>query len=441
MSFLFPLRLVVLGMCISFAVITAVSAAVDAPVRQALELQAQGRAADAYKLLVPLMPQRAGDPDYDYALGLAAADSGRPAEAIIAFQRVLAANPGNSKARAELARAYALAGDIDTAQAQFDTVVQDPSLPDPVRQRFDRLVRDYNKAIAGGGTSISGFADLTAGYDSNVNAATDDTNVTIPLFAAFGPGTLGPEARETDAAFYDISSGVSAVHGISRQSRVFGSVLGNWRDNIDSDPFDQAALTGTVGVSHTLADRNTLSLSVQAQQFWLGQESFRQSYGVIGQYTRRLSSGKALSVSGEYFRLDNDLDPLRDANRYSAGVSYAGRTLLARVSAGHEETRQQAGDHFSFTFVRASVAIEKPIAKKASVVAGLGGQIRRHDADDPLFLVDRSDEQIDASVGIRYKVAERVIVRPRGTYTRNFSNIPLNDYKRLTAGVGVRFEF
>lgn len=425
----------------SCALTSPAHAVIDRPVKQALSLQNQGRSGEAYALLLPLMSQRAGDADYDYALGLAAADSGRPAEAIIAFQRILAAQPGNAKARAELARAYALAGDIDTARAQFDTVVQDPSLPDPVRQRFTRLVRDYDKQISGGGTSISGFADVTAGYDSNINAATDDTNVTIPLFAAFGPGQLGANARETDARFYDISGGVSAVHGISRQTRLFGSVLGTWRDNIDSAPFDQGSLTGTVGASHTLADRNTLSLSLQTQQFWLGQESFRQSYGVIGQYTRRLASGKALSASAEYFRLDNDIDPLRDANRYGVGVSYAGRDLIASVTAGHEETRQQAGDHLSFTYVRANIGYEKLLSKKMSVVVGLNGQIRRHDQDDPLFLVEREDEQVDASIGMRFRVTDSIILRPRVGYTRNFSNIALNDYDRFTASVGARVEF
>src|SRR3546814_5730431 len=72
---------------------------------------------------------------------------------------------------------------IDTARAQFDTVVQDPSLPDPVRQRFDRLVRNFDKQIAGGGTDISGFADASIGWDSNINAATDLSQITIPLFA------------------------------------------------------------------------------------------------------------------------------------------------------------------------------------------------------------------------------------------------------------------
>src|SRR3546814_12364046 len=89
---------------------------------------------------------------------MAALDAGRYGESVIALQRVLAVQPNNAPARAELARAYALAGDIDTARAEFATVVDDPSLPDPVRQRFTGFVRQFDKQISGGGSDVSGFS-------------------------------------------------------------------------------------------------------------------------------------------------------------------------------------------------------------------------------------------------------------------------------------------
>ena len=65
-----------------------------------------GEPARAWELLSPLNDQRAGDPEFDYLLGLAALDTGRYTEAIFALERVLAVDPNYSQARAELARAY-----------------------------------------------------------------------------------------------------------------------------------------------------------------------------------------------------------------------------------------------------------------------------------------------------------------------------------------------
>src|SRR3546814_7154265 len=91
---------------------------------------------------------------------MAALDAVRSGQAVLALQRVLAVQPNNAPARAELARAYALAGDIDTARAEFATVVDDPSLPDPVRQRFTGFVRQFDKQLSGGGSDVSGFFDV-----------------------------------------------------------------------------------------------------------------------------------------------------------------------------------------------------------------------------------------------------------------------------------------
>jgi hypothetical protein len=416
-------------------------AEVDETVKQALALHGAGKAEEAYRLLQPQAEKRAGDPDFDYALGLAAADSGHRGEALLALQRVLALQPNNAAARAEIARVYAMSGDVDTARAQFDTVLQDPSLPDPVRQRFTRMVRDYDKQIAGGGSDLSGFLDASAGYDSNINSATDLTQITIPLFAVFGPGALGPGSRASEDGYYEISGGLSAVTAVGRQDRLFASALGSWHDNFESGGFDQGSVTGTAGFAHSFANRDTLSLSGQVQQFWLGTDSYRQAFGAIGQYTHLLDGGRALSVSAQYFRLNFDRQPLLDAHRVGAAITYAERTFVASLSGGHEETVRQAGDAQSNSYADASIGIEQPLGRRLAFVGGVALNARRYDDIDVLFLRKRHDERIDASAGLKLLVADNVYIRPRVTYTRNFSNIALYDYDRLTASVGVRFEF
>ena len=407
----------------------------------AAQQQPDATAEAQYRALASQASTRAGDPEFDYALAIAAIDAGQYGEAIIALQRVLAVQPGNSAARAELARAYAMAGDIDTARAEFATVVDDPSLPDPVRQRFTGFVRQFDRQIAGGGSDVSGFVDARAGYDSNVNAATDLTTLTIPLFSFLGPGTLGAGARAQDDGFYEIGAGVSAVTAIARQDRLFGSVLGNWRDNFDSGAFDQAVLTGTAGYAHTFASRDVVSLSAQAQRFWLDGDGYRDSLGAIAQYTHILPRGRALTVSAQYNRLDFDGQPLLDADRYAVALGYVTRNLSATVQGGKEETRRVAGDHFSNWFANASVGAEYPLAERVAVIGGVAFDIRRYDAPDPLFLVDRSDERLDAQLGVKFALTDNLFLAPRVTWTRNWSNIALYDYDRWTASAGIRFEF
>jgi len=401
----------------------------------------QGDREKAYQALKAQAATQAGNPAFDYQLGIAALDSGQYGDAIIALQRVLAVQPDNSAARAELARAYALAGDIDTARDQFATVVDDPSLPDPVRQRFTGFVRQFDKQIAGGGSDVSGFVDASVGYDDNINSATTLNSIVIPLFSFLGPGQLGAQARAQSDEFFDVTAGVSAVTAISRQDRLFASALGNVRENFSDSVFDQAALTGTVGYAHSFASGDVVSLSGQVQQFWLGGDGFRTSVGAVAQYTKTLSKGRALTVSGQFNRLNFDGDPLRDADRFSAGVGYVGKRFAINLTGGKEETRRGSGDAQSFAFIGANIGSEIPVAKRIAVVAGAGFDLRRHDDPDALFLTDRADERLDLQAGLKFAVLDQLFLQPRATYTRNWSNIPLFDFERWTVSIGARFEF
>ena len=412
----------------------------DDLVRRAMALEEAGKAADAYALLAPAQAARLGDPDFDFALGLAAADTGRPGEAIVAFQRVLAAHPDNARVRAELARVYAEAGDVDTARQTYDTVVNDPSVPDPVRQRLGRLVRQYDRQISGGG-AISGFVESEAGYDGDVNAATNLTSITLPVFAFLGPASLNGAARSMDDGFGQVQGGLSAVADLSRQTRAYISALGSWRDNFHSNAFDQGAATLTGGLSHTLAGGPTLSISGQGQRIWLGRHAYRTAYGSIGQATWPVTEGGALSVQAQYFRFDYDGDPSRDAQRYGAGLTYAARLWFVGAAGGEERTLRATARHLGYAYGSAQTGTEYPLGPRVALLGSASVEYRRYQGADPLFLKVRSDTQIDLSAGVRWVLAEGLSLRPRVTYTRNLSNLALYDYARTTASVAVRYEF
>ena len=63
-----------------------------------------GEAEQAYQRLLLFEGRLAGRVRYDYLLGLAALESGRPADATFAFERVLTLNPDFPGARLDMAR-------------------------------------------------------------------------------------------------------------------------------------------------------------------------------------------------------------------------------------------------------------------------------------------------------------------------------------------------
>ena len=62
---------------------------VDALVRNARTLLDKGQAKEAFELLEPQETPRAGDPDFDTVLGIAANETGQFTRAVFALERVL----------------------------------------------------------------------------------------------------------------------------------------------------------------------------------------------------------------------------------------------------------------------------------------------------------------------------------------------------------------
>src|SRR5258708_12393226 len=104
----------------------AFSALADALTDRAKRLLEQKQPKQAYDLLLPQEGARAGDPEFDYLLGVAALDSGNLERAVFALERVLAVQPNNHLARAEIARAYLDMGERDAARQQFETQRRHP---------------------------------------------------------------------------------------------------------------------------------------------------------------------------------------------------------------------------------------------------------------------------------------------------------------------------
>src|SRR5687767_6269180 len=111
----------------------------DALTDRAKHLLEQRQARQAYELLLPQEAARAGDPEFDYLLGLAAIDAGEPERGVFALERVLALQPANHVARAEIARAYLALGERDAARREFETVRRQP-VPEGVRTTIDRFL-------------------------------------------------------------------------------------------------------------------------------------------------------------------------------------------------------------------------------------------------------------------------------------------------------------
>jgi outer membrane protein len=434
-------------------------------ITRAKELMATKRASEAFKLLKASEDSFAGSIDFDYLLGLAANDSQQPGQAILAFERVLIAKPDFLQARAELARAYAMAKENENAKREFELLAEQP-IPPEVKRTIAQYLSALNSASVNSGSNNAGSANDSATKDANKPSALDSK--LTATFETF----LGRDSNVNFGTALDqwvLAGGLTVLPQASskpRKSWVYGANLGaTWMIPISGDL--ELTAGGQLGMrsqasAHTLdpvnaeifagvtkkVSKHTLSSGIQLQQLWLDGSPFREALGAFAQW-QSPAEGRVqwgAYVQRHHFEYANQT--VRNANRSTLGLTLAGLTgtknsvvLVGSIYTGSEQSTQ-AADYLSFNFVGLRSAATKHFSPsfRASLVGSYEKRLFKA-IDAPLFSELRVDKQLDLRASLEFDLSKDWQISPQVIATRNRSTLGPNDYKRTQALLFARYRF
>jgi outer membrane protein len=409
---------------------------------RARQLLEQRRAREAYELLLPHESERAGNVEYDYLLGIAANDAGEAERAVFALERVLALEPQNHLARAEIARAYLVLGERDAARREFETVRGQP-IPEAAKANIERFLA----AIRGAETTrVEGFVEFGFGYDTNVNSATSSSTIAVPGISSVA-FVLDPLSRAREDAFAALSAGVNVTHKLTDAWALVGGASGLARLHQSENQFDQATLDASLAArwSH---GRDAITVGGQLQSFQLDYARYRDITGLVAQWQHSYDEYRQVSLFGQHARLHYPTQGLRDADRDVLGVAY-GRAFTVRyspvvfVSAYAGRERELASDlpqlGYDLWGVRAGGQVA--LGKGWGVLVTAAYEQRDYGGVEPAFAETRKDHQTDLSAGVSYLLRAHTTVTAQLAYTDNRSTLPINRFDRTVAGISMRFTF
>lgn len=432
------MRLSLYAVCLLFAGIVRADAVVD----DARMLLDKGDAKAAYAILAPLEPARAGDPHFDFLLGLAALESGRHTNAVFALERVLAVAPNHVRARAEIARAYAALGETKAAKQEFDNVKQ-LGVPSEVTATIDRLLAAIERAEDEGRTTVHGYIEGTIGHDTNVNSATAGRDVTVPGIGTF---LLDPEGVKRSDSFTSVAMGANLRKPLDKEWALIAGLSGNKRVNENVDIFDTGGVDAHVGLVRTYG-KNVFSLAAQYNQFWVDNDRYREALGFTAQWQHNYDARNQASLFLQYADLHYPSQDLRDADRFVIGANFAHalagfKTVFYGSVYGGEEVAERGGfQRFGHKLWGARAGAQHEFHRDAKLFANVGYESRHYSGSDPFFLKTRDDDQWNLGIGVAWTPAKNWRVTPQFQYTHNKSNIGLNAFRREVVSITVRRDF
>lgn len=421
----------------------AVHAEADVLVRESLALVEQGKAQQAFDQLAAVEEKRAGDPDFDTVLGIAANETGQFTRAVFALERVLSVQPGNSRARAELGRALFALGDNQAARQVLQETKRD-AIPAEVAHKIDEFLQAIDRNEEAARSSIRGYVEAGIGTDSNINSGPSNANVAVPSLGGLVL-TLGPTSVKLKDSFYNVGAGISGRFVIDPRLSLIASASGNYRFNNDYNDFDTNQFDVSAGASYKI-DKDEFTAAAQVGTFAADNRGVRDQRGVVGEWTHRPDAASQWSTYLQLSTLRYPGQSLRDAERYVVGASYAtafrgGLLAFGGVYAGTENERAANVPHLGHRLAGLRAGLQQSLNADVDVFANAGYEERRYGGADPLFLVTRRDRQTSLNLGLTWVPVVNWRVTPQLSLLKTNSNIAISDFSKHVFSVTVRRDF
>lgn len=426
-------------------------AAVDALVREALAMTDAGQNKQAFDLLEPQESSRAGDPDFDMVIGIAANGSGQYTRAVFALERVLAVQPSNARARAELGRALFAVGDNAGARKALQEAKSSQGVPEAAVRTMDQLLQAIDRSDDAARSTVRSYVEFGLGHDSNANGGPSSPNVAIPAGVPIIGGlvlTLPTAGVKTPSSFFNLGAGVSGRH-VLQDPR--WSLIGNLNASIrklpgDASQFNSDSIGLNAGGSYR-HEQMEYSLALALDTSRVNGSTARNQSGLVGEWTYRMDNFRQLSSYLQWSKLAYPSPQnVRDAKRTVVGSNYAHTFISSLVVFGGgyvgTEREEAAGvPQLGHRLWGIRAGLQQPLSESISWFASFGYESRKFGGPDPIFLVTRDDKQSNLSIGLNWLPAKQWRVTPQLALARTSSNIVLNDFDKRVVSVTAKRDF
>ena len=405
------------------------------------------QAEQAYTLLSEAEFDGAGDESFDYLLGSAALDAGKPDKATLALDRVLALNPNHGGALIDRGRAYAALGNLRDARADFDAALKlNPS--DATRAQVKAFLAQLERRETALGAQVRAYLAATLGHDSNVNFAASERDVFVPLLQ--DSIKLSSDSVRQRDAFLGVSGGMSLDYSISPGFAWFGNLDAASKRNKDVHQFHLSSMDARFGPAWK-GERFQLRWSFNVGAMQLGDDDYRKQHGTGLEWRFNLSGTKQLVAALQHSR--NRYRPadtkIFDTNQsvglfgLSCLIDEEKQVVVSPYLLGGYENDTGGNLQGDKRIVGGGFSGRFALTASRSLTWNVGAQRGRYSRSDPFFLKRREDKRVEVSLGLNQQLgkSKKWLLRPQINWSQQQSNLAPYDYERTEVGITLRRDF
>lgn len=409
-----------------------------------------GQFQEAFNLGSENLEEWEGDPEFDFAYGLAALESGNANESVFALERVAATAPTGvlrERARLELARAYFVTNNLTAAENLFNVVLQN-NPPDNVRQNIEAFLQLIEARRNQQSASFSWTVASAIGQDGNINSATSNSFIDTPLI---GQIELDPNGQETEDEFNNTTLAMNYNYPFTRDRALDVNVNLGHLDNFGTDQFDVSNIRAEVAYTWG-NDVDRFRHGFALGEVYLDGSGFQDSIALNSSWQHVGSNGWYQSASVSYTQIRYDTsdaasNALRDVDQLllTGGLTKIAGQFTHSFNLYHADEDPEnpnGGEHNGRRFTGLAYSMLYRMNAQHTPYLRASVQDVEHDSEHPVFFnTVRSDDNQSVTAGWFWQLTRDLMITAEASYTDNSSDIQLFDYSRFKYQAGFRYQF
>lgn len=417
-----------------------VTAAASDELSQLRDLFRSGNSEAAYELALQMLDRFEGDHEFDFLFGASAVDTDHNSLGVFALERAHAVQPENNLIKLELARGLFKLGIHDRAVELFDEVLEtDPPLA--VRQRIEGYKQIIGRVTAKPDYSLSGYAELGAGYDSNVNSGPDSQPTLV---------SLSSTAMESDDLFTQqrVGAGFSYRYEPGRALSANIGLAARQYPDYSNQNYTQAS----VSLMHDWTQRDSsYTLGLNLENYQLNGNSYRKLAGAFGRWDKILDESTRIRTTVSWYQLKFSDLGYRDADQVMLDTTYfrSASTELtpiwyAGLFVGHTSPDRPSPLSLAEVkrdFIGVNLGVRLNLADQFWVTPGITYQHQQFAGQSWLYGAKRQDRFYGPTLKAEWRINPKLTLGIDASSLRNDSNFDLYNFDRTQLMLSARLNF
>lgn len=447
---LIPLRYLTKTRALVLCSLTLVAFGAFAAVDKALLEQAQalikaGKAQEAYQMLESKEDEHAGDLMFDYLLGTAALESGKPSKATFVYERMLAIDPSYIGVRADMGRAYFALGDYGRAKIEFETVLGSQNLPSDLRTQVEQYSVAADSRAQAKPTTMTSYLEVGFGQDNNIGSASGLTVLNLPATGVYRP--TAPTGTKIPDEYSTLALGGEINHMLSEKWGLMGGLDYRSRDYAKYNEPNTWTWDARAGVTYT-GGAWLLRTMLTAGEYTYNSQRLRQTLGATADWRMALTTSSQLLASGSVLRAGYvpAASKSQESDTYTGTLGWmkvlgAGGTALNLSAVFGQENATGARDDGDRRFWGARALVQSSFTKDVGGYLTAGWTQSDFSGINSSYLMARHEIASDVTAALNLTLTKGVALRPQISYVKNHSNAALYAYEKVDASVNLRFDY